>query len=423
MTNKETNWYALENLTYFSLLLFAISLPIKYSILNNLAVVILILAWLFSFVKGSIHKPNNSFLFYTFISVYALHLIGVSYSQDVQEAISQLEKKALLLIFPLVLGTQLPLTEKRLKAILLAFAFTTTLIAILCITTTFYFNIKNGIELEVYNAWYFSSENLTNRFGFHPNYMAMYAVFSIAIFSRHVESEINQNNYVKSIPYFIIILFLIVFTALLSARMQMIVLILLLISATIYYSNRLSNPLYSISLTVIIICTVIGSIAYSPILKEKFKGLVGVYVDNDNQKFSADLRLQKWSSALNIIAESPIVGVGTGDMQSELQKQYKDKSYDIAYESEYNSHNQYLDFAGRFGLIGLSIFIISLFYPMLQAFRVKNTLFIGFYLIIIFSFIPEVVLSLNKGVAFYAFFTSLFTFSYLRIPESNLDNS
>ncbi|WP_299824548.1 O-antigen ligase family protein [uncultured Pontibacter sp.] len=406
----QEKWNSTSKAAYISLLFYAVSLPVSLVLLNNIAVGILVLVWIFAIIKKDLQKPNNIVLFYLLLAFFAMHLLGTIYSENIKEAFSQLERKSLLFIMPLVLGTLPRLSPKKVNTILIAFAVSTTLISTLCLVSTFYNNLSQGIELEIYNAWYFSSDSLVNAYGFHPNYLAMYCVFSIFIFSRSFISAFQKKQYYKALLISCLVLFLIVFVAMLSARMQIISLILITLFAITYYAV-VKRKIFIGFVSIVFFGLVIASaIAFSPILKEKFKGLMNIELSKDNQKFSANLRLQKWDASYNIFIANPITGVGTGDMQDALQKEYKELNYKVPYELEYNSHNQFLDTAGRLGLLGLIILLINLFYPLFIAAKENNGLYLSFLLLLILSCIPEVVLSLNKGIAFYAFVNSLFIF-------------
>lgn len=404
-----------------SLLVYAATLPVSYFVINNLAAIALAISWLLLLIQGKVRFPSfRSKYLYIFSSLFLVYAVGALYSTNLKEAMWQLEIMMLLFVLPLILGTVPPISPKRFKQVILVFAASTTLIAILCIIETLLRNYKKGFELAAYNAWYYSSESLVEGFGFHPNYMAIYSLFTIVLLLYLLGSNNRKNIGLNTIVPSIFVIFLhIVFIALLSARTQIIILILLSLLWIGYYAYKYKKVKIGVLLMILCIGMITSSIAVSPILREKFKGLLGVSVDQDNEKFSASLRFQKWNSAYNIFKENPIFGIGTGDMQERLQTEYKKNNYDLAYSLQYTAHNQYLDTAGRLGIIGLISLLACLLYPMYKSFISGDILYLSFLLIISISFIPEMVLTLNKGIAFYAFFNSMLAFHSSRHIRAN----
>ena len=93
-------------------------------------------------------------------------------------------------------------------------------------------------------------------------------------------------------------------------------------------------------------------------------------------------------------------GVGTGDYQIALNKQYKKVNFKAALKSEYNTHNQYLSEFLKTGVIGGCLFIILLI--ALWRLPKKN---MGFYFLLFFSLgcLVESYLVRQHGVVIFAF--------------------
>lgn len=93
-------------------------------------------------------------------------------------------------------------------------------------------------------------------------------------------------------------------------------------------------------------------------------------------------------------------GVGTGDYQIALNKQYKKVNFKAALKSEYNNHNQYLSEFLKTGVIGGCLFITLLI--VLWRLPKKN---MGFYFLLFFSLgcLVESYLVRQHGVVIFAF--------------------
>ena len=126
---------------------------------------------------------------------------------------------------------------------------------------------------------------------------------------------------------------------------------------------------------------------------------------------SAGVRVLLWKSALELAAENPILGVGTGDIKDELLKNYKKNDYEYPYYKRYNAHSQYFQSLAALGTIGLIllvlIFTVSIYYSVIK----RNYLFLMFILNIGVACATESILEVQAGVVFLAFFMSLLNFN------------
>lgn len=112
-----------SNKIYFILLLFiAATLPFKV-MFNNLAIGLLLVYWL---VTGHIlEKLKTTFTdkyFLIFAAVYFIQFFGLLYSQDLADALSKLEKRAGLLVMPLLIMSSPKLSGRQIFYIVIAFA-------------------------------------------------------------------------------------------------------------------------------------------------------------------------------------------------------------------------------------------------------------------------------------------------------------
>lgn len=127
--------------------------------------------------------------------------------------------------------------------------------------------------------------------------------------------------------------------------------------------------------------------------------------------YSIAMRIEYWKTALSIIQSNPILGVGTGDVPDAFEAQYEKDHSKLDQVYRKRTHNQYLTILVTIGIIGFSIFLFSLIYPLTQ---LKNNSFklvyIGFFIIATSSFLTEDTLETQAGVTFFAFFNSLFLF-------------
>lgn len=121
-------------------------------------------------------------------------------------------------------------------------------------------------------------------------------------------------------------------------------------------------------------------------------------------------RFEFWKAAMGIIKENPLFGVGTGDVKNAFEAQYEKMNSPLTKEWRLRSHNQFLAIATALGLIGLTWFLITLFYLLLANRNYNNYLYLAFFIIAFLSMLSEDTLESQAGVTFFAFFNSLLLF-------------
>ncbi len=113
-----------EAFYFFSLALLIIGLPFS-PIITSISQFLLLGNWLVECnfkQKLNILRSDKSVL--VFISIFALHLVGLLYTSDFEYAIHDLRIKLPLLLLPLIIGTTNPLSEKQLRYLVLLLVMT-----------------------------------------------------------------------------------------------------------------------------------------------------------------------------------------------------------------------------------------------------------------------------------------------------------
>lgn len=140
--------------------------------------------------------------------------------------------------------------------------------------------------------------------------------------------------------------------------------------------------------------------------------LVNEYDEFLNDRFinghSLTMRLYFWDAAMQVIKKNFLFGVGTGDVQDELNKTYKEINSPLEEEWYKRPHNQFLTITAALGIFGLVIFLASIIYPAVYLRTELPKLFWPFFLIAVLSFFMEDTLETQAGCTFYGFFTALF---------------
>lgn len=125
---------------------------------------------------------------------------------------------------------------------------------------------------------------------------------------------------------------------------------------------------------------------------------------------SVTMRFEFWKTGWHLFKKNWLIGIGTGDVDDQYMKQYRLDHTELQVRFRNRAHNQYLTILITFGIIGFSIFILSLIWPFINSKENLGLIYILFFTITCISFISEDTLETQAGVTFYAFFNCLFLF-------------
>lgn len=152
--------------------------------------------------------------------------------------------------------------------------------------------------------------------------------------------------------------------------------------------------------------------SYNTGLRHKWHELVWEFVKYKRHEnpsgHTLTMRLEFWKTAIYIIKQNPLFGVGTGDIKSSFDLAYNETNSKLTKEWRLRCHNQYLAITVAFGIVGLAIFLFYLLYPIVTLNKKLHYLYWSFILIILFSFITEDTLENQTGLTFFALFNTLF---------------
>ncbi len=121
-------------------------------------------------------------------------------------------------------------------------------------------------------------------------------------------------------------------------------------------------------------------------------------------------RLEYLKASLAVIKESWAFGVGTGDLEKALYKQYDKMNSQLKNEFRYHAHNQYFAIFIAFGVVGFAIFITALLYPAFKTNSFTDYFFSVFFMIMTISMLSDDTLETQAGVTLFAFFYSFLMF-------------
>lgn len=126
-----------------------------------------------------------------------------------------------------------------------------------------------------------------------------------------------------------------------------------------------------------------------------------------NEKTLAQ-RIEYVKASLILIKENPFLGIGTGNWVIKYNEVYDRMDTKLSPEKRGPSHNQYLNYLVKFGILGFVWILFALLYPVFKLEHRKNFVFILFLVFIAFANLGDANLESHMGLSFFAFFYSFF---------------
>lgn len=344
----------------------------------------------------SIIKKNKGLLL--LMLFFVLAVISLSYTSDFEKSMERLSKMAAYIVVPLAFVSINPSSELLRKAIRV---FIYALIAF-CSFSLLRLGYHLLVDYEISHWYNFVQDSMYHKYMPED---AMYLNTGLVF--------VLFGSFQKNFKLLVSFLFLTVIV-LFGVRLGLFIFILI---ATIYFLQNFKE-LLKLKTLLIIVFGVIASVVLiqqSRYANDKFFDTLQKLGLNTGEQVSEvgenyhdiSLREKLWSSALEVIAESPIYGHGVGDEKNELARVYSQKRYELG---RYNAHNQYLSSMIQFGVLGLALLILLFGYLFRLSFQTKSIQIFLVALIMIISMITESYLELQQGVFYFCTFVTLFVF-------------
>lgn len=134
-----------------------------------------------------------------------------------------------------------------------------------------------------------------------------------------------------------------------------------------------------------------------------------VYSETGNANYqSFSQRIEFFKAAITIIKKNFWMGVGTGKWRDEFKNAYHENNSKLNEKLYASSHNQYLNYWVKFGVIGLCFILFALVYPVIKLKRCRDPLFLVFLVFLAFANFSDSNFESHMGSSFFLFFYCLF---------------
>lgn len=363
-------------------------------------------------------KKNEVFSFFLFIGYFLICLLSLIYTENLERGVVSLVRKLPLVVFPSYLLFISVIDKKWIQRSLIVFSFSVLLISFLSLGSALWNNYKslNSQSWEVFTGANLSESLLAT----HKLYFALYIVLAILFLGNLL---LKTKNVKKRAILILSTSFLTLFLFLLGTRTAIITVLLLifvLASSMLLKEKRFIS--YIFFLFGICFLTTIG-ISYNPILKDRFKEAINYNNEYGISKQWGGTAIRKliWKYAFEVVEKNPLLGVGLGDAQHELNKSYMNCKESPALKGKnYNSHSEPIQILVNTGVIGL-IFFYGFQIRLVQIQKKKNKLLIIFLLVFSLCGLTESYLERDMGIRVYSFFCVMLFL--LRKPNESTSGS
>ncbi|WP_237421286.1 O-antigen ligase [Flavobacterium sp. HBTb2-11-1] len=252
--------------------------------------------------------------------------------------------------------------------------------------------------------------------------------FVIKSFKDHEESKFKAIR----IIVFILSFFFVLFVNTRMALVNVFIGFLIVLFYAVKQSNFKKIALKGLPLLVLLIAVLFLFVQKDPYMKEKYSSVSFAYMDKVGKLDEIDhpevkvfnslvTRVSIWKSAWELSVKNLPFGVGASDGKNELNKYYAATNQKFLAKYEFPTHNQFLDFLLKFGILGPLVVLFYISIIGYLGFNLKNPIIISFFVIFFTSNLMDDFLLRFDGIAFSGFWLSIFS-SYWMQQKSALIN-
>ncbi|WP_157972939.1 O-antigen ligase family protein [Aureibaculum luteum] len=379
--------------------------------LSGISIAIWCLLSLTTFVKEKtiIKVTKNDLISIVILSLLYIFYIGnYLFTLDVI-LIKKLETCLSFLVLPLfIILNKSNISKNTLNYSLVGFFMANTILALISwfkIFQTGFFKMlnDNNYYQPVFRNIFSDTTNI------HLPYLGLFYVFSIFIGIYSIQREYRKYTIAIRSIIFLICILLFISMLFFTARMALLSFIIVFIywAFKSFQNKRLFASLF---ISLVLLTSII--VLLTP-MKERIFEAIHTKFELPSEKLNdqsehVNFRYGILYCSINVIKNNWLIGVGKNNVQRKLDECYDGftyNNYDDFKQTQYNSHNQYIDLWIAYGILGMVPLTISFFF----GFSINNNLLYNIFLLLIFlALLTENIFDRQLGVIFFTFFNSLF---------------
>jgi O-antigen ligase len=395
-----------NKISYYHLMLLMASLPFD-RFYSHLILISYGLHTLIHLKRGAV-KPLFKWRTIVLQSVFFITVLSTFYSINQHEGFNDWGKQITIFLFPVFFCFN-PLDVKKYRPqLLLSFALVCTVTVIYLYADALITIRHYQLPLSAIISGAFINHNFAEPIEMHATFFSMQLVIALVCLISVLIKE--KDRYIR-IFYLLCSIILTVGLVQLSSKSVLMALFIIINIAVPYFilqsARRWKYVLCSASLSLVLI----SGILYSGVFRERILNEFKIDLSKATTNETSDGRLARWQVVTGLISKKPVIGYGSGAEIGLLQEVFYTHKLYNSYLNRLNAHNEYLSLWLKSGIIGFLIYVATLIWGFRMSFKRKDLLFFTFILLIAIVSLSENVLDVDKGIFFYSFFFTFFSFS------------
>lgn len=241
-----------------ALFLFALALPLS-PYLVSVSQFLLLLGWLIEGdFKFKIKQLKENTPLHLFLILPLLHVIWLLNTSDFHYAFHDIKIKLPLLVFPIILGTTRPLSEKNIQLALRIFVFGV-------------FSATVAISAILLNIYPYPHSDIREASAFisHIRFGLM-IVFSLVLIGKYIDESLQKKHQKTAILLFVLLIWFLFFLVILQSVTSWVILFLLVFFLFFFYYNQIKNKLLKLSGWFVLSFMVLSSVGLIAVLIHNF---------------------------------------------------------------------------------------------------------------------------------------------------------
>lgn len=363
----------------------------------------------YSYLKSAVKTIH----FWVLIIPFALYLMGLTYSQDIDEALRNTETALSLVIFPF-LAVSLEQNRIKHKITLIECSFIAGVFTIMLYSLAV--ALINYIDNHDPQVFFYSGLISS------PHHHSYYVLFAFIIIIHKTLKLSWQKSKKQVIIALLLALITLGFLVVLSSKITLLLVVLYIFAVCIKMAITKRIGKLTSAFMLIFFLLSLPAIYQIPEVRHRFDAMI-VSLETTEKNVRADkedsttIRLKSLETTIKVIKENFWYGTGQGDLDATMRNEMK-SLMPADYDRTFAPHNQFLRSFASFGICGL-LSLLLLFGTMLaKSIRQRNCLFVIWTVISIAFFCIEDMLCIINGIIFFSFFSSIFLLTNNKNPQT-----
>ena len=395
-----------NRISYYLLILLLLSLPFNL-FYSHLFLIGLALHTIIQIHKTTI-KPLLTRANFALAAVFFVTLLSIIYTTNKPQAFTELGRQVTILLIPLIFCFN-PLDLKKYRHNFL-FVF-----SLGCTITIAYLFLQALVTIKYYHlplkalaSPAFTNHNFSEPLEIHATFFSMQIAIAL-VYLLYV--LVTETVMPRKFFWLTCCGILAMGILQLSSKSIFIALLLIINIALPLFILKGRNRFRFMAISAALFIVVMAGIYTRDTFKERYVTELKKDLSQSTDAELTDPRLARWSVAISVGAQSPVIGHGAGTEIGLLKDPFFDHQFYRSYLAGLNAHNQFISFFIKSGVVGLMVYLCVLAFGIRAAVTKRDLLLMAFMVIITAVSFSENFLDVDKGIFFYSVFFSLLIFS------------